>query len=346
VTGRPLLPATPRPVIGAKRRPTVLSPSGVVEVRPLLATHNLPVLIRAAVGGLDLPGWAQANRAMIDTHLLAAGAVLLRDFETPSLDAFRQFMAAVSDTAMEYRYRSTPRHTVSPGIYTSTEYPRSQTIPLHNEMAYAREWPGRIAFYCWTPATRGGATPICDSRAVLAGIPAAIRRRFVDRGVMYVRHHRPGIDLSWQDVFQTEDRAEVEAYCRAHDIGFVWRDDKRLETRQVCQAVATHPQTGEQVWFNQAHLFHVSALAPGVREALLTEHGDDGLPRHACYGDGSPIDLDDLTEIRAAYSRAAISFPWEPGDVLLLDNLLAAHGRDPFDGPREVVVAMANPQHR
>jgi alpha-ketoglutarate-dependent taurine dioxygenase len=322
----------------------VLSPSGVVEVRPLLATHNLPVLIRATVGGLDLPRWARANRAMIDAHLLAAGAILFRGVQTLSLEAFRQFMAAVSDMPMEYRYRSTPRHAVSPGVYTSTEYPRSQTIPLHNEMAYAREWPGRIAFYCRTPATRGGATPICDSRAVFAGIPAATRRRFVDRGVMYVRHYQPGIDLSWQDVFQTEDRTKVEAYCRSHDIEFVWLDGECLVTRQVCQAAATHPQTGEQVWFNQAHLFHVTALDPRLREALLAEHGEDKLPRHACYGDGTPIDPDDLTEIRAAYDRAAVSFPWEQGDVLLLDNLLAAHGREPFEGPREVVVAMADPQ--
>ncbi|MNG41197.1 Taurine catabolism dioxygenase TauD, TfdA family [compost metagenome] len=33
-------------------------------------------------------------------------------------------------------------------------------------------------------------------------------------------------------------------------------------------------------------------------------------------------------------------FDWRKGDVILLDNMLAAHARDPFEGPRKIVVAM------
>ena len=35
------------------------------------------------------------------------------------------------------------------------------------------------------------------------------------------------------------------------------------------------------------------------------------------------------------------SISWERGDVAVIDNMLASHGRTPFDGERRVLVAMA-----
>jgi hypothetical protein len=92
------------------------------------------------------------------------------------------------------------------------------------------------------------------------------------------------------------------------------------------------------VWFNQAHLFHVSSLKSEIRESLLASAGE--LPRHAFYGDGSPIEDAVLEEIRAAYEREAIVFTWQNGDVLVLDNMLTAHGRRPYRGARKIVVGM------
>ena len=133
----------------------------------------------------------------------------------------------------------------------------------------------------------------------------------------------------------------VEAYCRAHKIGWEWKEDGELRTRQVCQAVAQHPVTRDWVWFNQAHLFHVSNLPPEVRESLLEIVDEEDLPRNVYYGDGSPIEPSVLDEVRGVLEEAKVSFPWYSGDVLMLDNMLAAHARSPFSGPRKVVVAMA-----
>jgi hypothetical protein len=107
--------------------------------------------------------------------------------------------------------------------------------------------------------------------------------------------------------------------------------------------VAQHPVTGEWVWFNQAHLFHISNLAAPVRETLISIVGEEGVPRNVFYGDGSPIELDALEHVRAVLQRCQVSFPWQAGDVLMLDNMLVAHGRSTFQGARKVVVAMAEP---
>jgi alpha-ketoglutarate-dependent taurine dioxygenase len=144
-------------------------------------------------------------------------------------------------------------------------------------------------------------------------------------------------------VFQTTDRAAVQDYCRSVNIAVEWRDDTRLRTRHVGPAIVKHPRTGEEVWFNHATFFHVSTLAPTIRQALLTAFAEDELPQNTYYGDGTPIEPEVLDVLRAAYEQAMVVFPWQPGDVLLLDNMLAMHGRQPFVGPRRVVVGMAEP---
>ena len=147
---------------------------------------------------------------------------------------------------------------------------------------------------------------------------------------MYLRNFGDGFGLSWQVAFQTEDRAEVEAYCQSHGIAWTWIGDDQLRTEQTCDAMVRHPVTGELLWFNQVHLFHASALDDATRSALVQTCGEDALPRHACFGDGSPIEADMLACIRDAYARCARSFAWRCGDALLIDNLAVAHGRSPY----------------
>jgi alpha-ketoglutarate-dependent taurine dioxygenase len=115
-----------------------------------------------------------------------------------------------------------------------------------------------------------------------------------------------------------------------------------LRTRQIRQAIAAHPHTGEVVWFNHAHLFHVSNLDFDSRNYLLESLGMDRLPRNAFYGDGSPIEDTVLDEIRGLYNSTAVEFEWLRGDVMLVDNFLAAHGRAPFKGERQILVAMSD----
>jgi alpha-ketoglutarate-dependent taurine dioxygenase len=316
-------------------------PARLAGARRLLPDRPLPVVVEPPHAG-DL-AWLADHRSELDELLVGPGALLLRGFDVAALERFRELVRVFTDDLLDYTYQSTPRSRVGDGIFTSTEYPADQEIPLHGEMSFARRWPMRIWFGCLTAPAEQGETPIADARAVCRRIDPAVRERFARLGVMYVRNYHPYLDLPWQDVFNTSDRDEVEAFCRRTGIGVEWKEGDLLCTRQVCQGVAGHPRTGEPVWFNQAHLFHVSSLPDEARESLELSFDEADLPRNAYYGDGSPIGADELREVRRALAAEEVRFGWCEGDVLMLDNMLVAHGRRPFRGPRRIVVAMADP---
>jgi alpha-ketoglutarate-dependent taurine dioxygenase len=300
---------------------------------------RIPLTVEACKHSLSLVEWIADNLELINEKLKIFGSILFRDFDI-SEQTFPQVMRHLCGKPLEYMYRSTPRTSVGADVYTATEYPAHQVIPQHNENAYTQDWPMKLAFFCECPAEEGGETPLAESTRVTARISPHIVDRFAERRVKYVRNYGSGLDLLWQNVFQTEEKEVVEEYCRTHDIQYEWLANGCLRTSEVCQAVAEHPLTGQRLWFNQAHLFHISSLGDKVQKALLSVYKQEELPRNVYYGDGSPIEPEVLEQIRNAYRSETVSFRWKRNDVMLLDNMLVSHGRNAFKGKRRVLVSM------
>ena len=330
---------------GALRRKAVsVSEEELIRTRPLLEDRDIPILVEPTVAGLDLAAWAQGNRPRLDDLLLKHRALLFRGFRVGDVAEFQRFVDASSDgERLEYRDRSSPRHEVGEHVYTSTDYPANQKIFPHNEGTYWLTWPLKIYFCCLQAPEQGGETPIADTRRIFQRIDPAIRRRFSEKKILYVRNYNDGFGLRWQDSFQTEDTSEVDRYCREKQIETEWKGGGRLRTRQVREAIAVHPRTGEPVWFNHATFFHPSTLDPEIRQTLLAEFAEEDLPYNTYYGDGSPIEPEVLDQLRALYSEEKIVFPWQQGDVLMLDNMSVAHARESYKGERLIVVGMAEP---
>jgi alpha-ketoglutarate-dependent taurine dioxygenase len=331
-----------KPILVRRRSIRIASPA-LVTAQPLYADKDLPLLVVPTVEGVDLVAWAECNRALIDEYLQKHGAILFRDFDIRTTINFEQFVRASAGELLEYADQTSPRHKVRGNVYTSTDYPARQSIFLHNESSYAAVWPMRIFFFCVSPADEGGETPIADVRKVLSRIPTHIKQRFVEKGWMLARTFGDGLGLLWQTVFQTTDHKTVEDYCRQAGIAFEWKRSGQLTTRQIRKAVVNHPQTGEPVWFNHATFFHSSTIQPEIRQMLLTQYSERQLPYQTYYGDGSDIEDSTVETLRAAYRKEMVSFSWRQGDILMLDNMLVAHGRNPFTGPRKIVVGMAQP---
>ena len=344
---KPMQATTQRPARKSLRdvRPQKLSaaPETMIRDSPLIAGNSLPLLVEPSARGVDLAAWLATAQAWVQQTLLRHGALLFRNFEVVSIQAFEEVVKALTPDLMHYTERSTPRSLVSGNIYTSTEYPADRSIRMHNENSYSNTWPRKLWFYCAQPATSGGATPIADSRLVYQRIDPTVRARFEQRGVLYLRNYRDSLGMSWQEGFQTNDPAAVEAYCSHAGMTFEWITPAHLRTRHIRPATATHPISGERVWFNQANLFHVASLGAEVRASMSRLFTEEEFPRAAYYGDHSPIPDADVAAIESAYAASNLPIQWQSGDVLLVDNMLVAHGREAYEGPRKIVVALAEP---
>jgi alpha-ketoglutarate-dependent taurine dioxygenase len=336
---------TTRPVtnIFGLRKAGTLRHDNLVRTTTLESGAALPLLVCPNVEDLDLIFWAGTKRELIASWLLQHGGLLFRNFRISGVEGFQKFVTALSGDPLEYKEQTSPRHKVHGNIYTSTEYPPQHRIFLHNENSYSSSWPMKIMFFCVTAPESGGETPIADVRRVLTRIPEEIRTRFARDGWMLVRNFGTGYGLSWQTAFQTDDQDQVSRYCEAEGIQCEWLSRERLRIRQRRPAITKHPITGELVWFNHAAFFHISTLDSAMRNTLLAELLEQDLPYNTYYSDGSSIEPEVLDILREAYQKETVAFRWQKDDLLLLDNMLAAHGRSSFEGPRQIVVGMAEP---
>jgi alpha-ketoglutarate-dependent taurine dioxygenase/acyl carrier protein len=302
--------------------------------------HILHVNEDDAANSLELFGSNQNDYvATLSTH----GAILFRGLRIKEACEFAAFGQHLVTKWMDYRDRASKRSVVRGPILTSTDTPSSYPIPLHSESSFTAEWPQKVLFCCRVPPSRGGRTPIADTRRIYADLDPALREKFERLGVMYHRNFSPGVGMDWRDVFQQKSAAALEAYCELAKIQTEWVSDEHLRTVQVRPAVSKHPKTQEWVWFNHALALSQYALDPNLRETLLRQVGEEGLPHNTYFGNGEPISEQEFELIRQAHDKNTVLFDWQQGDVLLLDNMLMTHGREPFSGDREILAALADP---
>ncbi|TWB10729.1 amino acid adenylation domain-containing protein [Nitrospirillum amazonense] len=301
---------------------------------------TFPVVLEPAAGGLDPSAWAAANRPLIDGLLARHAGILFRGFDLPGAQAFEGFAEAMEPGGLFGGYGDLPKKEGGRNTYRSTPYPERQMILFHNESAHLDRWPRKQWFYAEQVAPVGGCTPIVDCRQMMRRLPADLITDLERRGLLYVRTFTPRLDVGWRDFFKSEDRDAVTARCAAGGIDCRWLDPETPQTRSRGPAVIRHPLTGERSFFNQVQLHHPHCLDADVREDLLDLVGIDRFPRNVLYGDDTPIPDAVMARIGEAYEACAVRFDWRNGDVVMLDNMLAAHARDPYEGPRRVVVAM------
>lgn len=305
-----------------------------------MGTHDdaLPYLIHAGSDTGPLAGWCRDHESLVEEKLYRHGAVLFRGFHVVSQSAFEEVANALSH-GLVAEGGEHQRLSDDSQVYTPVDYPADRFLMWHNEDSFNPQWPRKIIFCPVQVPARGGETPIVDAREMYRRLGPEILDPFIDKGILYHRTYGMGLGRSWQDIFRTGDPAEVEAYCGANDIDFEWRGSG-LVTRQKRSAIARHHTTGELVWFAQAQHWHPACLDDDTRESLEALYDEDEMPRNCFYGDGSAIEDGVIEEICRAYRELQTCFPWQVGDVMVVDNMLAAHARNPYSGNRKLLVAL------
>ncbi|MGW1892945.1 condensation domain-containing protein [Streptomyces sp. NPDC002004] len=325
----------------AKRRSVEITQINPVKTGFLPGLPETPLVLEPAGDGVDLPGWLRANRDLVESYLHRHGALLLRGFHGGSVAQFEEAAGAICPTLFR-EYGDLPREGESDQIYKSTPYPEDQSILFHNESSHLHTWPMRQFFSCIVAPREGGETPIVDCRKVYAKLRPELVEQFETKKLRYVRNFIESVDVSWSRFYGTDDPAEVERKCTEAGMGFEWSPNGTLKTWRVADAVLPHPRTGDMVFFNQLALHHVSCLDAETRQSLVDLYGEAGMPRNVYWGDGSVIEDGVVNEIRELMDRESRAFQWQEGDVLVIDNMLVAHSRRPFVGPRKIVVALGD----
>ena len=306
-----------------------------VELRP-----GKPPLLQIDEAGAAAR-WAAEHRGALRSAVTEHGALLVRGLRLADVAVVEAVFRQLG-RLMIGRETFAARRRYAEGVYAATPWPAKQQMCMHHELSYATEVPGLMMFACLEAPARDGATPLADAPSVLDALPASLVERCERDGWLLIRNYNEDIGASLVDAFGTDDRGTIEGYCRAHAIEFEWRAAGVLRTRQHRRAVVRHPVTGRPCWFNQIAFLNEWTLAPELREYLVDQYGADGLPFNTRFGDGEPVGLDVVETINEVYDAHTVYEPWQAGDLLVVDNVRTAHGRQSYDGPRDVVVAMAD----
>ncbi|MFF3907908.1 TauD/TfdA family dioxygenase [Streptomyces sp. NPDC001848] len=312
-------------------------------VDPDLRLGPIAVLTTGPAG--DPARWAAEHRSLLRNLVTEHGAVMVRGLGLHDVSGAASVFTRVATGLMDEKEAFAARRSYGRGVYSSSKWPPNQPMCMHHELSYALRFPGMMQFACLRAPTGGGATALADSPTVLDALPDDLVRRFEHEGWQLVRNYHDDIGAPWTEAFGTDDRTAVEDYCRTAAIEFAWQPDGGLRTRQRRSAVIHHPLTGRRCWFNQIAFLSEWTLDPEIREYLVDLHGAEGLPFTTRYGNGGAVSQDTVDLINEVYRAHTVREPWQHGDLLLVDNLRTAHSREPYEGPRDVLVAPADAVH-
>lgn len=324
----------------AQRRTVSAETLAPLQCQPLSAAPYAPWVITPNTLGFDLLRYLEEQREQWQAWYYQYGALLFRGFQLDHVAA----VAAVAQRVMSDLFKENTEHqpiSADGLVQVPVDYAKDQFLLWHNENTFNNRWPQQAIFACAVPAASGGETPIVDSRLIYQDLDAEIRQAFVEKQVMYVRKYgtHDHLGLSWKTIFNSANKAEVEQACIAQKMSFEWLPGDELLTRAVRPAVWRHPVNGAWCWVNQAQHFHFSCLSEATQTALKKLYPDERqYPRNCYFGDGSPIPDPYMQRILALYRQHQLSFPWQQGDLMLVDNILKAHARNPFQGDRRIMV--------
>lgn len=325
-----------------------LSSDGTVVYKTLEESRGqvLPLVIEPANAAVQLNDWILQHKQEFEQLLTRHGGILLRGFAIKTVEDFKNFMNCFDTAPLPYMFRSSPRTELDKSfahIYHSTSYPNDRKINMHNESSYSRVWGKKIVFCCIKQASEGGETPIADSRSVLKSIHPELVEKFRAKGVKYRRNLLPDLGMHWQEVFQTDDTSIVEETCRKNNIDFTFHSEGHLVIEWVKKAVYQHPLSGEETWFNHVMFFNKYSRYEELDMDPGDELPEEYLTSDTFFGDGTPISYEEYRNIKEAYDKNLVIFPYLTSDIIFLDNMLAAHGRSTYKGERIIATAIIEP---
>ncbi|KAF6835561.1 taurine catabolism dioxygenase [Colletotrichum plurivorum] len=284
------------------------------------------------------------------------GAILIRGLPIETPDDYSRVAHAFGFRPHIEVGRPPLRTVLAPNVKTANEGPPELPIWPHSEYGWSTINPAWLTFSALQLPESGGGTPITSAIYVAHELARQAPRFFselLDKGVKYVYRYTVNPLVSntgtsvrgayGQEITDEDDEAtarrKIEAEVRRHSERFEWHEDGSLSVTHIVPAIRIHDPTEATVFFGNVtsawgRSRHHGATRPPFR-------GDDGSYHPPpTYGDGTPIDVEDLDLLLKLAEDGAVDVEWEKGDLVLLDNYAVMHSRKPWKGQRQVLAAL------
>ncbi|MBT3529743.1 MAG: SyrP protein [Gammaproteobacteria bacterium] len=322
-----------------------------IETTELTVDHQqnydgvFPQVIACDTDGADLSHvqeWIAANKAKVLNDLSKHGAILFRGFPVLSDLDFDSFVQAFGLDGFTYQesLSNAVRKNRTEKVFTANEAPPAVSIFLHHEMAQTPLYPSKLFFYCEKAAEEGGATPICRSDILLKELEARAPQFVADcenKGVRY-SNNMPAVDdaesgqgRSWKSTLSVDSKEEAENKLEKLGYRWQWQDDGGLRVTTAALPAVRTLKDGRRVFFNQ-----LIAAYRGWKDSR------NDADKSICFGDDSEMDAEAMALAIQLGDELSFDIPWQTGDVALVDNFLAMHGRRPFSGERRVLASLVS----
>lgn len=302
-----------------------------------------PLILECQSPDADLEtalAWVHENRQDLDEKATKHGSILFRNFPTKTDQDFDAFIRAFDYPNFKYEdsLSNAVRTNRTERVFTANEAPPEVTIYLHHEMAQTPIYPSKLLFFCEKAAEEGGATPLCRSDVLMEKLYKELpefAKNCEEKGLHYsnvmpgVNDAASGMGRSWQSTWSVETREQAEA--RMTELGYTWEwlDDGCLRaTTPILQGVRDLGD-GRKAFFNQ-----LIAAFQGWKDTR------NDPAKAITFGDGSPLDPADAKRAAELAEEITFDVPWQNGDVALVDNYVAMHGRRTFSGTRRVLASL------
>ena len=291
----------------------------------------------------EVSTWVNQNKSRLLEEISSHGAVLLKNAGVNDSESFERLVGHFSDD-LYHKNGEHVRYNKTGTVQTPVPYSNKEKLKWHNENSFHYRWPSKIFFSCVKACTKGGETPLVNMRELYKRLPRIIRAQFERKGVSYVRCYVPDLGLSYKETLNVKSKDEANDFCLKNHMNYEWLGDV-LKTTSHRPAVIKHPVLNEKCFVAQILHWHHRCLADGVRKCLLECYGEDAMPRSVLYGNGEKIEDSVIDEIIGIHSEIEIARPWSEGDFIVIDNIATAHGRNPYEGERKLLVSLADPFH-
>ncbi|KAM4100090.1 hypothetical protein ACB094_05G042400 [Castanea mollissima] len=280
----------------------------------------------------------KTEKTLLDSVLHKSGAVLLRGFPVNSASDFNDVVEAFGFEELPYVGGAAPRTNVVGRVFTANESPPDQKIPFHHEMAQVPTFPSKLFFFCEVEPGSGGETPIVLSHLVYEKVKER-HPEFVERleehGLLYTRVLGEDDDPSspigrgWKSTFLTKDKSVAEERAANLGMKLEWLEDSVKTIMGPIPAIKFDKTRQRKIWFNS-----MVAAYTGWEDAR-----NDPV-KAVTFGDGKPLPADIIYDCLNILEEESVAFPWQKGDVLLLDNWAVLHARRSFDPPRRILASL------